>query len=129
VSELINCGCWYTDNGYGENRHPSGFHCTWCGDTGRTTNERLMSPRAGTHEVARLTLAWPDLQGTLVNCPISTHLPFLISAMGTERALLYLVTKLATARQELLTRAVELSMAACPNIDAHLKPQPVAEAE
>jgi hypothetical protein len=33
VTETL-CGCWYSANGLGENRHPFGFACEKCGNKG-----------------------------------------------------------------------------------------------
>jgi hypothetical protein len=121
VSELRDCGCWFSSNGYGKNLHPSGFVCAFCGTSGLVEGDTLGRLEAQ-REITRLTGYEPSLYDRQNNCAYLQHLPEVIALMGTERALLHMVMKLSEGRAEAVEKAVEHSLRRCPNIDAHLNP-------
>ena len=120
MNEQRDCGCWFTTNGYGKNKHPSGFTCVFCVGSGKVSTDGAMTSVGARRETTRLAVMEPGLTEREYNCAYLQHLPQLIGLMGTERALLHLVVKLSVGREEAIGSAVKHSVRACPNINLHL---------
>jgi len=117
VDNRPDCNCWYATNGYGENRHPSGFNCSKCDNTGKA--RFVMGAEEAFNEVRRLMGMNTHLEIQVRGCVYLAKLYDLVRIVGVEAAMLEIMVSLSLERELLLAKAVTNAMRACPLPQAH----------